>query len=130
MALLKVRAVRKPRKIPSVSVGSAGRDDGFVPDDSSARRLFDTLKVQWEKDMEGVSNYALLTSHPAYLRIIGQGRAILPSILADLDAGGGPWFVALAAITGANPVKPKHRKNSSLMRQDWLQWGRTHGYHA
>jgi hypothetical protein len=80
--------------------------------------------------MEGVSNYALLTSHPAYLRIIGQGSAILPAIFEDLDAGGGPWFVALAAITGADPVKPKHRKNSLLMREDWLLWGRTHGYHA
>jgi hypothetical protein len=130
MALLKAHAVHKPRKRPYVLAGPAGRSGGFVPDDSSARRLFDTLKAQWEKDMEGVSNYALLTSHPAYLRIIGQGRAILPAIFDDLGGGGGPWFVALAAITGANPVKPKHRKNSSLMRRDWLQWGRNHGYHA
>ena len=93
-------------------------------------RLFEALKALWERDMEGVSSYAVLTSHPAYLRIIGQGSAILPAIFEDLDAGGGPWFVALSAITGADPVKPKHRKNSSLMRQDWLQWGRTHGYQA
>jgi hypothetical protein len=119
---------KSPRKMPALAV--AGHFGGFPADEGNIRQLFEDLKARWEKDMEGVSNYARMTSHPAYLRIIGQGSAILPSIFEDLDAGGGPWFVALAAITGENPVKPKHRTNSSLMRQDWLQWGKAHGYHA
>jgi len=130
MPAQKAYAMRKPRKRAYALTAPAHRDGGSSPDGAAVRRLFDALKAQWEKDMEGVSNYALLTSHPAYLRIIGQGCAMLPAIFQDLDAGGGPWFVALAAITGADPVSPRHRKNSSLMRQDWLQWGRTHGYPA
>jgi len=105
----------------------ADRTGSISPDDK-IRQLFASLKAQWEKDMEGVSNFARIISHPAYLRIIGQGSPILPAILEDMDAGGGPWFVALTAITGANPVKPRHRMNVSLMRRDWMQWGRAHGY--
>jgi hypothetical protein len=119
---------RSPRRTPAlVTAGPAG---GCPADEGNVRQLFDGLKARWEKDLQGVSNYARLTSHPAYLRIIGQGSAMLPAIFEDLDHGGGPWFVALTAITGADPVKPRHRRNSLLMRQDWLQWGRAHGYHA
>ena len=108
----------------------AGRAGGLPASEENIRELFDDLKARWEKDMQGVSNYARMTSHPAYLRIIGQGCAVLPAIFEELDNGGGPWFVALTAITGADPVKPKHRRNSTLMCRDWLQWGRAHGYHA
>ena len=35
---------------------------------------------------------------------------------------------ALVAITGEQPVPPQHAGNIEAMRQDWLQWGREHGY--
>jgi hypothetical protein len=119
---------KSPTKVSAMAV--ATHNGGFSTQEGNLCELFEDLKARWGKDMAGVSNYARIISHPAYLRIIGQGSAMLPCIFDDLRAGGGPWFVALAAITGADPVKPRHRRNSSLMREDWLQWGRAHGYYA
>ncbi len=74
------------------------------------------------------SDQSRILNHPAYFRLIGLGLQALPLIFRDLSAGGGPWFVALEAITGENPVPPEHTKNIRTMRQDWLDWAKARGY--
>jgi hypothetical protein len=44
-----------------------------------------------------------------------------------LQENGGPWFWALRALTGENPVPSEHRGNIEAMANDWLQWGQEKG---
>lgn len=67
--------------------------------------------------------------HPAYQRIIGMGEQVVPLLLQELERQPNHWFWALKAITGASPIKPEHRGRISQMAQDWLEWGRDHGYY-
>jgi hypothetical protein len=94
----------------------------------STAHLFATLLETWRNDTRFQSDQSAILAHWAYYRLIGLGPAVLPHIFRDLHAGGGPWFVALQAITGEDPVAPEHRQSVQLMRQDWLAWGRARGY--
>lgn len=69
-----------------------------------------------------------MVAHPAYLRIIGMGRAAVPLILDEMRSRGGHWFVALAAITGENPIAPDDRGRVRAMTDAWLRWGAGRGY--
>ena len=95
---------------------------------ADVRGLFDQLSAAWRDGTETTSNLREVLMHPAHLQIIGLGRVALPFIFNDLRRGGGPWFVALASITRANPVQPAHRSDAKAIRGDWLEWGRRHGY--
>jgi hypothetical protein len=66
--------------------------------------------------------------HPAYQQIIGMGPAVVPFILEDLQRTGAQWYWALQAITGGSPVPRGVRHTSREIRENWLQWGRDHGY--
>lgn len=96
--------------------------------DALVVRLFDQFLAEWTRDTAVTSDAVAILTHPAYYRIIALGRQVLPLIFKDLASGGGPWFVALEAITLENPVQPEHAHDARLMRRDWLDWGRTHGY--
>jgi len=82
---------------------------------------------EWRSDTRFSSNLAAQLSHPAYLRIIAMGHAVLPLILKDLQNGGGHWFVALRAITREDPVPPEHRSLPRSMLEDWLRWAAEKG---
>src|SRR5215212_1255807 len=75
---------------------------------NSVDQLFATLLEAWRSDTRFQSDQSVILTHPAYYRLIGLGPVILPQIFQDLQAGGGPWFVALEAITGENPVRQEH----------------------
>jgi len=89
---------------------------------------FFQLRGQWTEDTIMSSNLVATITHPAYYSIIGLGRAALPLILDDLKNGGGPWFVALQAITRENLASPENATDARKLRDDWLAWGRAHGY--
>jgi len=86
--------------------------------------LFRSHAEAWKKETLTSSSLANVAMHPSYQRIIGLGPQVVPLILQDLRDFGGPWFWALRALTGENPVPPEHRGKISLMTEDWLQWGR------
>ena len=96
--------------------------------DEDVERLFEDLLAAWKRDTMRVSDAVAVLMHPAHYGIIGLGPQVLPHILRDLVEGGGPWFVALQAITQENPTSPQHAKNARLMRDDWIAWGKAHGY--
>jgi hypothetical protein len=96
--------------------------------DQEVRERFYSLLHEFKEDTHFLSNYAKKFSHPAYAGILGLGPQAIPLILKELQAGsGGVWFHALASISGENPVAPGHESSASMMRADWIAWGRRNG---
>ena len=89
--------------------------------------LFRSLADQWREDTRYDSFAHQYAQHPAYLRIIGMGPAAVPLILRELPAGAARWFVALRAITGADPVAEADRGKVAEMAAAWRAWGRHNG---
>ena len=69
-----------------------------------------------------------MVTHPAYQKIIGMGRDVVPLILEDLRRGVDQWFWALHCITEADPVEPEAHGDVNRMAEKWLEWGERHGY--
>lgn len=84
---------------------------------------FSRLSAQWKADTEFQSSITRIAMHPAYQRIIGMGRPALRLILRDLEATQAPWFWALQAITGADPVRREDRGYIDRMVRAWVRWG-------
>ena len=68
--------------------------------------------------------------HPAYQQIIDMGESALPLIFRQIDSDdlGPHWFLALRAITGANPVPRELGGKIRAMEEVWLEWAREQGY--
>jgi len=97
-------------------------------DEAQLAQEFASLLNAWNEATRFQSDPSKIITHQAYYRLIGLGPRALPYIFRDLQAGGGPWFVALQALTGENPVLPEHARRSHMMRQDWLEWAKAKGY--
>jgi hypothetical protein len=85
--------------------------------------LFRHLSAWWKRDTEFQSSPARVAMHPAYQRIIGLGREALPLILGDLEKTQAPWFWALRAISGEDPVQAEDRGYIDRMTRAWIRWG-------
>ena len=92
------------------------------------RERFNELADQWEIETVFLSSSEQVSKHPAYQEIIGMGKQAVPLILERMQAQRGHWFIALRAITGANPVKPADRGKVAVMQTSWLEWGEANGY--
>ena len=90
-------------------------------------QTFNTLAAAWRAETAHLSSVIAKTAHPAYLRIIGMGQAVLPLILARLDSEPAYWFAALRSLTGQNPVRAEDAGRFNAMRDAWLAWGRGRG---
>ncbi len=91
------------------------------------RAEFNELAEQWHDETGHMSSAISFTQHPAYLRIIGMGPAVVPFILEDLQRTQAHWFVALRLITGANPIKPEDKGKVQRLADSWIAWGRERG---
>ncbi len=92
------------------------------------RQRFTELADQWEKDTVFLSDSGRAAEHPAHMEIISMGEPAVPLILERMRAERGHWFIALHAITGANPVNPADRGKIAVMQDSWLEWGEANGY--
>jgi len=90
--------------------------------------LFRRLLSDWARDTMMSSDSVAILMHRAHYGIIGIGPPALPLIFKDLAEGGGPWFVALQAITHRNLTSPENANDVRKLREDWLEWGRANGY--
>lgn len=88
---------------------------------------FRELASQWKEATKFTSSATEAAMHPAYQRIIGMGREVLPLILRELSEQPGHWFWALQAITGENPVRPEDQGRVAAMREAWLDWATARG---
>lgn len=93
----------------------------------SVDESFLELKQQLKSGTEFLSSTNAIAMHPAYQRIVGLGQTVVPLLIRDVEAGAAQWFWALKAITGVDPVDPKHRGNRQLMASDWLLWAKDEG---
>lgn len=91
------------------------------------RAEFEKLAEQWHDETGHMSSAISFTQHPAYLRIIAMGPAVVPFILEDLERTHGHWFVALRLITGENPIKPEDKGKVQRLAEAWIAWGRERG---
>jgi hypothetical protein len=89
---------------------------------------FRRLESAWTEQTCYLSSYTDIVKHPAFQEIIGLGEAVVPLMLQDLEEKPRLWVWALPEITGANPVAPADAGNIARMSEDWLRWGREHGY--
>jgi GAF domain-containing protein len=92
------------------------------PKYSEIESRFNDLVEEWKSD----SSAPFLTQkcvHPAYQKIIGMGKPILPLLFSKLsEKSPEDWFWALSAITGADPVEKEHRGFVNKIVNDWIKW--------
>jgi hypothetical protein len=94
---------------------------------TSLKRRFQELVDQWREETAHMSSAISFSQHPAYLRIIGMGPAVLPFILEDLARTRSHWFTALSLITGENPIPSADKGKVRKMAEAWITWGRERG---
>ncbi|KKK95209.1 hypothetical protein LCGC14_2675090, partial [marine sediment metagenome] len=58
---------------------------------------FQELVSRWSEDTLCMSSIGDMVTHPAYLEIIGMGRAAVPLLLLELEKEPGHWFAALSS---------------------------------
>lgn len=90
------------------------------------RSEFNALAEQWQRETQHLSQVSKKIVHPAYLRIVGMGEAVVPLLLEALRDTPAHWFVALRATSNEDPVKIGATPNEA--REAWLSWGRTRGF--
>ncbi len=89
----------------------------------TVEQIFGELAATWKAETMYESSASTLASNPSYQRIIGLGRDAVPLLLRSLKTSPDPWFAALSAITGADPVLPTDRGDVVRMTDAWLRWG-------
>jgi hypothetical protein len=97
-----------------------------VPDSAFPKQKeFAKLVKQWKEETEGSSSISKKLLNIAYLRIIAMGEIAVPLILQELKYNPDHWFIALKAITNADPVSPQASFEQAV--HDWLEWGQRQG---
>jgi hypothetical protein len=102
----------------------------YLPWAREARELEETflqLSAEWREKRPPSSFVEDLVLHPAYQRIIGLGKVVVPLILRELAQQPDHWFWALYCITGEDPVDASDAGNLSRMARAWVEWGRKRG---
>jgi len=84
-------------------------------------KQFSNLVKQWKDETAGHSSVSKKLLNFSHLRIISMGEAVVPLILHELKQSPDHWFVALKAITNADPVSPDASFDQAV--QEWLKWG-------
>lgn len=113
--------------VPVTAASSRLADEGPEVWAETAR-AFVRLMEEWREQTAPLSSVTEIVLHPAYQRIIGMGRTVVPLILAELARQPDHWFWALRAITGENPVAPEDAGDVLRMRRAWLRLGHLRGW--
>jgi hypothetical protein len=101
--------------------------DAPVPED---KELFTRLASRWMDETVLESSVRNMTSHPDHMRIVGMGQRAVPLLLQAITSTPYHWDIALASITGKNPVPQDERGDMAKVSKAWLDWGRSNGYIA
>ncbi len=95
---------------------------------SQIEAQFNMLAETWYRETLHSSAYLDKILHPAYQRIIGLGKDVIPLILRELQDAPAEWFWALRALTGEEPTTPEMAGRRDEMAKAWLNWGKENGY--
>lgn len=109
-----------PNTLDSAAI--SGGDVFASTDLSSVEKRFHRLVAEWKDATRFVSSIHDMVCQPAYLQIIGMGKDALPLLVNELRREPDHWFVALQAITGANPIPPAVQGDVEEMTRAWLSW--------
>lgn len=93
------------------------------------KERFSELADEWRRSQGVTSNLTQIVMNPAYQQIIGMGEIAVPFIFSELERKPDHWFWALISITGVDPVSDENRGNIRKMAEEWLHWGKKHGYY-
>jgi hypothetical protein len=88
---------------------------------------FKRLRDEWKRETLYLSNIKQKILHPAYQKIIGMGKPVVPLILMDLKQDHADWSWALSVITDENPIQESDAGKTDKMAEAWLNWGRKQG---
>jgi hypothetical protein len=93
------------------------------------KQRFEQLVVEWRAQRNPYSSDPFSPANcPAYLKIIALGAEAIPLVLGELRDRPDHWFIALEALTDADPIKAEHCGDFSKMTADWLDWGARNGF--
>ncbi len=112
--------------LPTHTVLKTAKKD--IVSDAQTEQIFNELAKKWKDETVNLSSIQKITSHLAYLQIIGLGPVAIRLILNELKRAPDFWFCALRALTRTNPVPPEMSGDLNAMTKVWLDWGQTHGY--
>jgi hypothetical protein len=94
--------------------------------DYDVERRFQHLAETWRTETKYLSSLSKMAMHPAYQKIIGMGKQVIPLILRELRERGGHWLWALHVITDEDPAPVDATFAEAV--QAWLRWGRSKNY--
>jgi hypothetical protein len=94
----------------------------------SVQNNFRFLAENWYLETLHSSGYLDKILHPAYQRIIGLGKDVIPFIVRELQDEPSEWFWALRALTGEDPTTKEMAGNREKLAEAWLNWGKENGY--
>lgn len=90
---------------------------------------FSQLVEEWREQRNPYSSDPASPANcPAYLKIIAMGAEVIPLVLEEMHQRPNHWFIALEALTDADPIAIEHYGDFSRMVDDWLDWGRKNGF--
>jgi purine-nucleoside phosphorylase len=86
------------------------------------------LGAEWQRETRYLSNLGPAERFPSFRGIIGLGWPVVPVILRDLQQKPSHLgHLALAEITGENPIPDESRGKVSEIAAAWIAWGRQRG---
>lgn len=91
------------------------------------RERFQSLVAEWKAGRKSTTTAKRMAEHPAYQQIIAMGWDAVPLIIDEMTREPDHWFIALHAITNADPVPESSRGKISEMAQAWITWWRNCG---
>jgi hypothetical protein len=103
---------------------------GRINIDSLIGQYFDSLRaeripaliVEYKKQTATLSAVHQIVKLPAYQELINLGMLCMPYILEDMEQNGTDWHVALATITGDNPITEEIAGRIPEMVQRWCDF--------
>jgi len=94
----------------------------IVRDSEQLEEKFQRLAAEWRDETAHLSSLTKIVMHPKYQNIIGLGPDVLPLLFKELQIEPDYWFLALKAITEADPVSPEDYGDLGKMTEAWLLW--------
>ena len=94
---------------------------------------FDALVKQWNQETIDLSSLTEILSHKSYLAIIALGRPALPLLFREIEERPNFWFTALEAILRASGEYAEFIDEANFgdlqsITDEWISWGKRHGY--
>jgi hypothetical protein len=90
-------------------------------------REFNELKEKWHTETAHLSNLNAKHLHPAHLKILTFGKAVLPLIFKDMLVDHGHWFLALEILTG-HKLQLDAGCKTEAHRLAWIAWAKEQGF--